>query len=292
VTQSRRRSVTRDERGATGLVELMVATALALILLAMISQIGALTERSVKVDQGLYGAETSALHTFSSAVDRLGSAAPLGTCSSPAGEVLLSKCHKVTETGPVLDAAVSAGSDPTAPNGMCYYAYDQSVSGLVVPGLVAPTLTCAVDYPADGDIYVITYAPSPTPTTTYTSCEANTCFGGEAPDPGYLPPEPTTTNCTADDRCAAVLAAVVEGNQAGFHFFTETGPVHGLDEGEPATSLAGISRVVADVTVSAGAYGQTASYNYTFTASVSTAAYRQAQSWESGQGGAGTSGTT
>jgi len=276
VTQSRRRSVTRDERGATGLVELMVATALALILLAMISQIGALTERSVKVDQGLYGAETSALHTFSSAVDRLGSAAPLGTCSSPAGEVLLSKCHKVTETGPVLDAAVSAGSDPTAPNGMCYYAYDQSV-----PGLVAPTLTCAVDYPADGDIYVITYAPSATTTTTYTNCEANTCFGGEAPNPGYLPPEPTTTNCTADE-CSAVLAAVVEGNQAGFHFFTETGPVHGLDEGEPATSLAGISRVVADVTVSAGAYGQTASYNYTFTASVSTVAYRQAQSWESG----------
>jgi len=279
VTRFRRRSMSRDERGATGLVELMVATALALILLAMISQIGALTERSVKVDQGLYGADTSALHTFSSAVDRLGSAAPLGTCSSPAGEVLLSNCQKVTETGPVLDAAVSAGSDPTAPNGMCYYAYNQSV-----PGLVAPTLTCAVDYPADGDIYVITYTPSAA--ATYTNCEANTCFGGEAPDPGYLPPEPTATNCTAANGCAAVLAAVVDGNQAGFHFSTETGPVHGLDEGEPATSLAGISRVVADVTVSAGAYGQTASYNYTFTASVSTAAYRQAQSWESGQGAA------
>lgn len=276
MTRSRRRGETRDERGATGLVELMVATALALILLAMISQIGALTERSVKVDQGLYGAETSALHTFSSAIDRLGSAAPLGTCAAPAGEVPLSGCQTVTETGPVLDAAVSAGSDPTAPNGMCYYAYNQSDTGLV-----APTLTCAVDYPANGDAYVITYAPSSA--STYTNCEANTCFGGEAPDPGYLPAEPTATNCTDANGCSAVLAAVVEGNQAGFHFFTETGADSGLSEGEPATDLAGISRVVADVTVSAGAYGQTASYSYHFTASVSTAAYRQALSWESGQ---------
>lgn len=274
---TRRRRRARDERGATGLVELMVATALALVLLAMISQVGALTERSVKVDQTLYGAQTSALHTFSAAVDRLGSAGPLGACAAPAGTVPLSGCQTVTETGPVLDAAVSAGADPTAPNGMCYYAYGQADAGLVTP-----TLTCAVDYPASGQAFVVTYAPSTA--ATYTNCEANTCFGGEAPPPGYLPSQPTATNCTAAAGCSAVLAAVVEGNQAGFHFSTETGPDRSLGEGEPASALAGISRVAADVTVSAGAYGQTASYHYHFTASVSTAAYRQAQSWMTGQG--------
>lgn len=261
----------RDETGAAGLIELMVATALAMILLAMIAQIGVLTEKSVRVDRTLYSAQGSALHTLEVAVNHLADAAPLGACASPTGSVALSQCQTVTQVGPVLDAAVlPSGNNP---NGMCYYAYQSSTTGLV-----PPILACAVDYPANGQVYVIDYTPGQA--YTYTNCAANTCFGGEAPSPGVLPPEPTAGNCTASAGCSAVLAATVEGTQAGFGFTTPTGPWASGD------ALADIDSASVNVTVAAGSYGQTATYNYHFTASVPAAAYREAQSWQAGQEGA------
>lgn len=269
----------RGSEGSGSLVELVVATALALILLAMIASIANLTERATTTDRTLFGAQDNALKALSEAVNHLSSAAPLGVCYAPAttnGQPTpLSDCQTVTQSGPVIEAATSAGSTPSSPNGFCYYDYASGGAGLE-----PPELTCAVDYPTQGRIYIISYQALSS--ATYTSCTPNTCFGPQAPAPGDLPALPDQSTCTTVDGCSATLAAVVEGNQAGFSFDV-AGVPSTLGPSTSAATLAGVSSVAVDVSVASGSFGQASSYSYHFTADVPATAYTEARSWAADQ---------
>lgn len=265
----------RDEDGAASLIEMVVATTLSLVLLAMIAKVAYTTERSVTSDRVIYNAQNSALRSLSSAIDHLSAAAPLGVCASPAGQVPINQCQTPSQSGPVIAAAVAASAGSTAPNGLCFYDYATvPTSGGAGAGLSPPTLTCAVYYPDTGDIYVVSYQPFG---PTYTNCDPTSCFGNQAPAPGSLPSQPTPTSCTPLNGCSAVLAGIVEGDQAGFGFATASGPTTATST---AAELALISKVTLDAVVSAGSFGQAGSYSYHFTGSVSATSYAEARSWE------------
>lgn len=261
----------RGEQGGGSLVELLVATALAMILLAGVGLFAASAERTVTTDQVELGAEASAEHAIATAVTRLSSAAQLGICASsnPPSYVPLGQCLTPAGSGPVIVAA----SDSGATQGFCYYDY-----GVGQQALFAPNLTCVVAYndtaTPDWLMYVVTY--SPPSGSTYTDCPPTSCFGSGAPAPGALPPEPTQTSCTAS--CSAVLGATL-ADAPSISFVDGSGSAVTLSQDTSAQTLASIRSVSLQIVVSRASFRGTGTYTYQTTSTISGAVYQAARQW-------------
>lgn len=251
----------RGERGAGSLVELLVATGLAMILLAGVGLFAASAERTVTTDQVALGAEATAEHAIATAVTQLSSAAQLGICAStnPASYTPLSSCLTPAGSGPVIVAASDSG--------FCYYAYAANTGGLF-----APDLTCVAAYTTQ--MYVFTYSPSSG--ATYTDCPPTSCFGSDAPAPGSLPPAPTATSCTAS--CSAVLGATLAG-APHFVFTNGNGDTVSVSQNSSAQTLASIQSVSLRIVVSRASFGGQGTYVYQTTNTISGAAYSAARRW-------------
>lgn len=256
----------RSEAGATTLVELLVATALAMVLLAMVGTLAYQIERSMTQDNAGFVAETGAMKNLSVALDNLSNGAQLGACVSPAAGTPLGQCTHVSSTGPVIEAA--------GPSGFCFYAYMQTSAGLT-----PPSLECVVAYPnstATGqNIYSITYAPATG--ATYTSCAPSSCFGTDAPAPGALPQTaPNATDCSA--QCNAKLVGATSTTSGPFTFYSQTGAVN-VANTPSATVLASIQSVTVTAPVQHGTFGHKRQYTYTSSGAVSGNAYAEEESW-------------
>lgn len=262
----------RGEHGGGSLVELLVATALAMILLAGVGLFAASAERTVTTDQVRLGAEATAEHAIATAVTQLSSAAQLGICAStsPASYMPLGECLTPAGSGPVIVAASDSGSD----QGFCYYDY-----GAGQQGLFAPNLTCVVAYDdttaSDWLMYVVTYTPPSG--STYTDCPPTTCFGSESPSAtGVLPPEPTSTSCTAS--CSAVLGATLAA-APNISFVDGSGSAVTLSQDTSARTLASIRSVSLQIVVHRPSFGGQGTYTYTTTSTISGAVYQAARQW-------------
>lgn len=261
----------RGEHGAGSLVELLVATALAMILLAGVGLFAASAERTVTTDQIELGAEASAEHAIATAVTQLSSAAQLGICAStdPASYMPLNQCLTPAGSGPVVVAASNSGST----QGFCYYDY-----GAGGTGLFAPDLTCVAAYndtaASDWLMYVVTY--SPPSGSTYTDCPPTSCFGSDAPAPGALPPKPTSTSCNTS--CTAVLGATLAA-APNITFTNGSGSAVTLSQDTSAQTLASIRSVSLQIVVSRASFGGQGTYSYTTTSTISGAVYQAARQW-------------
>lgn len=256
----------RSEAGATTLVELLVATALAMILLAMVGTLAYQIERSMTQDNAGFVAETGAMKNLSVALDNLSNGAQMGSCVSPGAGTPLGQCTHVSSAGPVIEAA--------GPSGFCFYDYTQTSVGLT-----PPSLECVVADPnstATGqNIYSITYAPATG--STYTSCAPSSCFGPDAPAPGALPQTtPNASNCSG--QCNAKLVGVIGTTSSPFAFDSQTGAVN-VANTPSTTVLASIQSVTVTASVPHGTFGHKRQYTYNHTASVSGNAYAQEESW-------------
>lgn len=184
-----RRLAVASERGAISLVELVVVTVLASVLLLAVASVAAVTERSSATASAQYGATRRANVVLSSAMSAMSDASPLYGCvlttagqqsTAPQFTTPLSQCAKFSPATSAVEAASSSG--------LCWYAY----AGKVV-GLAPPALRCLVAY-SDHTLWSFDWPA--TASATYTSCQPNSCFAG-APQPGSLPSEPTSSTASA-----------------------------------------------------------------------------------------------
>ena len=186
--------VERDERGAVTLVELVVVTVLASIVLAAVAAVAAVAGRSAAMVSSSYGAQRRANAALSSAMSSVPDASPLHGCSLTSAGVVeqgvpavfstpLSSCAQITAVGAPVEAASSTAGGP---QGLCWYAYPSSGTGLV-----PPDLQCLVSFP-DHEVWSFDW---PAQNCTYTSCSppnggnTNSSFPG-APAAGSLPSAP------------------------------------------------------------------------------------------------------
>jgi len=178
------------ERGAVSLVEMVVVTALASVLLFAIASVSMVAERSAALAGSEYGAARRSGTTLSSAMSTISDASPIYGCVLTSQGQSLSGAPAVYSQ-PLTDcarsepqtAAVAAFSSSTGgPQGLCWYSYPGAGTGLV-----APDLRCLVAYP-DNTIWSFDWPP--VSGLSYTQCDPSSCFGSSAPQPGSLPPEP------------------------------------------------------------------------------------------------------
>jgi len=257
----------RGEDGAVTLVELVVATALAGLLLVVVAGVAASTERSVDLSAAGFGAQRNATAVLDSAISAISDAGPIGACQGSGGDsfvVALANCQVVVSTGPAVVGASSGG----APDGLCYYDYPNAQVGLV-----APDLRCLVAY-ADGSLWSFDWPAISG--ETYTNCNPANCFGSGAPAPGSLPAEPTGPGQ------AGLLAGTVSSPASAFGFYNQTGVPLSLSVSSGPTVLAEVASVdvVASETWGAGA-SKDYSTTYTYSAVIGSALEEAQQSWSS-----------
>lgn len=192
----------RNERGAMSLVELMVVTGLATMLLVVValtagfaSKSAALADSNSNASRRTDTALTSAIGTLSSATSAHGClewarhSAPgqIADFSAPTFSVPLSQCAVTAAVQPSSLAPAplitAATTTPGKPQGLCWLAAESGTAGLV-----APDLRCLAAYP-DGEMWSFDWQPLAS--ATYTSCDPASCYGATAPQPGSLPPKPT-----------------------------------------------------------------------------------------------------
>lgn len=252
------------ERGDVSLVELVVASLLAMALIAMVGTLGYQIERFLTQQNAGFVAETGAMRNLSISLDNLSLGSQSGLCVSPAAGTPLSQCTHVSATGPVIEAAT--------PSGFCFYVYPSATAGLV-----APSLDCVAAFTSGSgsgqSIYAFDYAPSSG--ATYTNCSLGSgCFGNNAPAPGSLPSSPAA--CATS--CNAKLVGSIDGTTPPFSFSSTSGPVSASGTLTPA-QLASIQTVTIAAPVQVGTFGHSRQIQYTHSASVSGNAYAQEESW-------------
>lgn len=262
LTSNRKR---RDESGAVTLIELVIASGLAMVLIAMVGTLGYQIERFITQQNASFTAETGAMRNLSVALDNLSNGAQSGSCISPGPNTPLGQCTHVSSSGPVVEAASGSG--------FCFYAYPATGAGLV-----PPSLDCVVAYPDSSgsgqNLYSVTY--SPVSGATYTNCDIATCFGNEAPAAGTLPAQPDSATCSG--QCDAKLVGSIDSAAAPFSYASQSGAVSVGSTPTPQ-ALAAIETVTVTAPVQVGTFGQQKQITYTHSASVSGNAYAQEESW-------------
>jgi hypothetical protein len=257
----------RGERGAVSLVEMVVVTALASVLLFAIASVAMVSERSAALAGSEYGAARHASTALSSAMGAISDASPIYGCVLTSQGQQLSGAPAVYSQ-PLTDcarsepqtAAVAAFSSSTGgPQGLCWYSYPGAGTGLV-----APDLRCLVAYP-DNTIWSFDWPP--VSGLSYTQCDPGSCFGSSAPQPGSLPPEPGPS--TGD------VATFAGRTQAPQPFtFTASG-------GSPATTASSVYEVDVQVIEDyGGVKAENFSQSYTYKAYVGSAVQGSEQSWQ------------
>lgn len=256
----------RDESGAISLVELVIVTVLASMLLVVIASVAAVAERSASLASSEYGASRRANAVLTSAMTAISDASPLYGCTlSNAGNQLsgaavysqqLSGCAQEKPQTSAVAAASSSGSA----QGLCWYSYPGSGQGLV-----APDLRCIVSYP-DGEMWAFDWPPATG--ATYTTCPPTSCFGTSAPQPGSLPPEPTPSTGSY-----ATFAGKTKPGSAPFVFTTSTG--------QPASSPSEIYGVGVNVVEDyKGGHAVNFSQSYSYQSYIGSAVQGSSGSWQ------------
>ncbi|MCL6091575.1 MAG: hypothetical protein M1435_01275 [Actinobacteria bacterium] len=256
--KSKHHAQARDA-GAVTLVELVVVSVLASIILAAVAAVAIVAEKSSVTVSSTYGAQRRANTVISTAISSLSSAAPLEGCrvvsnplpgqpssySPPTLAVPLGNC---AETGPVAPPVAIA-----SPNGMCWYAYSS-----LAAGLVPPDLRCLVEYP---DRTLWSFDWQPLSSATYTSCDM--CYqGNDLPAVqiqganslafSTLPNEPSGST----SGVATFAGRVAANDLSPFTFYAATSPTGQpatnpgwrIPNGELATSLSRIWNIGAQIT--------------------------------------------
>jgi len=182
------KSFRRQSDGTFSLIELIVATALSVLVMEAVGVIATVSEHTIAISSENFYTQRSANQILDATMSALANAAPLGACqtaSGPGFDEPLSSCVEVTSTGSAMFSAASTG--PVI--GFCFYSYQ---SGQDV-GLVAPDLRCLVAY-QDGQMWSFDWQPQGS--ATYTSCNPSNCWPG-APAIRQLPSEPTSSTSDA-----------------------------------------------------------------------------------------------
>lgn len=208
--RSRLEAPHRGDRGAVSLVEMVVVTAMASVLLFAIASVAMVSERSAVLASSNYGAARRANTALSSAMSAISDASPIYGCVlTDQGEQLsgsavysqpLTSCAQTEpqpQPGPIAVEAISPSSG--WPQGLCWYSYPAGSQGLV-----PPDLRCLVSY-SDHTIWSFDWPP--VSGTTYTSCNPNSCFGTGAPAPGALPSEPSSSTANVATFAGRTAAA-------------------------------------------------------------------------------------
>lgn len=260
--KSKHHAEARDA-GAVTLVELVVVTVLASIILAAVAAVALVAEKSSVTVSSTYGAQRRANAVISTAISSLSSAAPLEGCrvvsnplpgqpssySPPTLAVPLGNC---AETGPVAPPVAVA-----SPNGMCWYSYSS-----LAAGLVPPDLRCLVEYP---DHTLWSFDWQPLSSATYTSCDV--CYrGNDLPAVqiqganslafSTLPNEPSGST----SGVATFAGRVTANDPSPFTYYAVTSPTGQpaanpgwqIPNGELATSLGRIWDIGARITETPG----------------------------------------
>jgi len=254
----------RDERGAATLVELIVASALAVLLVGAVLTAAFSTQQDVSLAGADFAAGRATSEVLATALQSMSDAQPLGACQGPGGlsqDVALSQCNNPVASGPAVEAA----STGTVPGGLCWYSYPSTSTGLV-----APDLRCLVAY-ADGTLWSFDWPPQPA--ATYTSCDPATCFP-HTPASGVLPAEPTAASGEA------TLAGTVSQPARAFQVRDAAGATLSVSTSSSQTVLETVYEVDLTVTEAWGA-GRATPYSsaVTYRAVIGSALASQEQSW-------------
>ena len=296
----------RDERGAMSLVELVVTTVIASVLLAAIGTVAAVAERSAAMTSSSYGAARRADTALASAMSAISDASPVHGCvltssgtpeSGPTAVygIGFSNCAQSEATTPAVAAAYRF---PHAANGeargLCWFSYPGGGAGLV-----PPDLRCLVLY-ADHTLWAFDWPPLQG--ISYTQCNPSSCFGASAPyifqcnpsscsssntgAPVALPPEPSSSapysgiaTFAGKTSISPECSPTTQPARCPFVFTDKTGQLIT----NPSTNLPGIYGVQVNVREDYGTLGPTKEFSSSssYQAYVGSAAQGGKQSWQS-----------
>lgn len=261
-----------NDRGAVSLVEMVVVTAMATVMLMAIASVAMVSERSAALAKSQFGASRRANVVMSAAMSSISDASPVYGCvltdqgTQPSGpySTPLSNCARYE----AQTAAVAAfPSSTSGPQGICWYSYPSSDEGLV-----APDLRCLVAYP-NHTIWSFDWPPvySTQGPPTYTSCDPSSCFGNTAPQPGSLPQETSTSLANVATFAGRTQAA----QPFTFLAISSNGQIG------TATSASSIYEVELQVVEDyGGAKAEDFSQSYTYKAYVGSATRGSEQPWQ------------